>query len=135
MRSTDSFGLHHVDSGEPVNRILLAFRNSWEGLTHAVRNETAIQQEIAVFVIALPVGYWLADSAIVYLLLIGSLVLLLVVELLNTSIEAICDGLSQDYMDEIKIAKDCGSAAVTLTIFLAAAFWLAVVAQKAGLIA
>lgn len=135
MHSTDSFGLHHVDSGEPVKRILLAFQNSWNGLAHAIRNETAFRQELAVLVIALPAGYWLADSAIVYFLLIGSLVLLLVIELLNTSLEAICDGLSQDYMDEIKIAKDCGSAAVTLTIFLAAAFWLVVVAHKAGLIA
>ncbi|MCP4319399.1 MAG: diacylglycerol kinase [Hyphomicrobiales bacterium] len=117
-----------------MNRILLAFRNSWNGLIYASRNETAFRQEIAVLVVAVPVGYWLADSTLWFLLLTGSLILLLVVELLNTSLEEICDGLSQDYMDEIKIAKDCGSAAVTLTILLAAAFWLAVVAQKVGLI-
>ena len=124
-----------IDSGDPLQRILSALRNSWNGLTHVGRNETAFRQEVAVLIVAIPVGYWLADSLLMFLLLIGSLVLLLVVELLNTGIEAICDGLSQDYMDEIRIAKDCGSAAVTLTIFLAAALWLVVLAMKTGLLA
>ncbi|MEX3009475.1 diacylglycerol kinase [Hoeflea sp. TYP-13] len=118
-----------------MNRILRALQHSWNGLIHAGTSETAFRQEVAVLVVALPVGYWLADSVLIYLLLVGSLILLLIVELLNTAIEAICDGLSQDYMDEIKIAKDCGSAAVTLTIFLAAAVWLVALALKAGLVA
>lgn len=123
-----------IDSGEPVERILAALRNSWNGLLHVGRNETAFRQEVGVFIAALPVGYWLAESVLMFVLLIGSLVLLLVVELLNTGLEAVCDGLSQEYMDEIKIAKDCGSAAVTLTIVLVAAIWLSVVGMKAGLL-
>ena len=115
-----------------MNRIQAAFRNSWNGLVHVCRNETAFRQEAGVLFVAIPVAIWLADSLLVFLLLIGSLLLLLVVELLNTGLEAIGDGLSQDYMDEIRIAKDCGSAAVTLTILLAGLVWLAVIVQKIG---
>jgi diacylglycerol kinase (ATP) len=119
-----------IDSGKPVNRILAAIRNSWNGLVHVCRNETAFRQEVGILVIGVPIGFWLAGSLLAFILLTGSLVLLLVVELLNTGLEAIGDGLSRD---EIRIAKDCGSAAVTLTILLAAFVWLAFVAQKLGL--
>ncbi|WP_136656865.1 diacylglycerol kinase [Nitratireductor sp. XY-223] len=118
-----------------MNRLLLAFRNSWNGLSHVMRNETAFRQEAAVLLVSLPVAYLLADSALVYLLLTGSLVIMLVAELLNTGLEALCDALSRDDMDEIRIAKDCGSAAVALTIALAGIIWLSVIAQKVGILA
>ena len=74
--STDSVGSLATDSGTTVNRILAAFRNSWNGLVHVCRNEAAFRQEIAVLIVAVPVGFWLADSLLIFLLLIGSLVLL-----------------------------------------------------------
>ena len=135
MPSTDSVERNNHRFGDAVNRILAAIRNSWNGLVHVCRNETAFRQEVGTLIIGVPVGYWLAGSLLDFILLIGSLVLLMVVELLNTGLEAIGDGLSRDDMDEIRIAKDCGSAAVTLTILLAAFVWLAFVAQKLGLIA
>ncbi|MEM9104599.1 MAG: diacylglycerol kinase [Pseudomonadota bacterium] len=115
-----------------MNRILAATRNSWNGLVHVCRNETAFRQEVALLIAALPVGFWLSDSVLTFVLLIGPLLLLLIVELLNTGLEAIGDGLSQDYMDEIKIAKDCGSAAVAITMVFAALVWAAVIVQKIG---
>ena len=115
-----------------MNRILAAFRNSWNGLVHASRNEAAFRQEIGALIIAVPLAMWLADRPLVFALLVAPLLLLLVVELLNTGIEAICDGLSRDYMDEIKIAKDCGSAAVGLTMCLTGIIWLAIIVQKFG---
>ena len=116
-----------------MNRILAAFRNSWNGLVHVCRSETAFRQETGVLIVAIPFAYWLADGLHDFLLLTGSLLLLLVVELLNTGLEAIGDGLSDDDMDEIRIAKDCGSAAVMLTILLAGFIWLAFIVQKTGL--
>ncbi|WP_419912876.1 diacylglycerol kinase [Hoeflea sp.] len=115
-----------------MNRLLLAFRNSWNGLSHVMRNETAFRQEAAVFLASLPVAHFVADSALVYLLLTGSLVIMLAAELMNTGLEALCDALSREDMDEIRIAKDCGSAAVLLTIALAALIWLVVVAGRIG---
>ena len=117
-----------------MNRILHAFRNSWNGLSHVTRNEAAFRQEAVVFLVSLPVAYFIADSVFVYLLLTGSLVIVLAAELLNTGLEALCDALSRDTMDEIRIAKDCGSAAVALTIALAGIIWLSVIAQKFGLL-
>ncbi len=115
-----------------MNRILAASRNSWNGLVHVCRHEAAFRQEVGVFIVAVPLALWLADGPVVFVSLIAPLLLLLVVELLNTGIEAICDGLSGDYMDEIKVAKDCGSAAVGLTMGLAGIIWLAIIVQTFG---
>jgi diacylglycerol kinase (ATP) len=115
-------------------RILNAFRNSRDGLAYVVRNETAFRQEAVLFVLSIPVAFFLADSAITYLALTGCLLLLMIVELLNTGIEAVCDGLSRDYMDEIKIAKDCGSAAVLLASLQAGAIWLLVLLDRVDII-
>ncbi len=112
-------------------RILNAFRNSRDGLLYAARHETAFRQEVVLLVLAVPVAWFLADNVAVFLALTGSIVFLMIVELLNTGIEAVCDGLSRDFMREIKIAKDCGSAAVFLSIFLAGVIWLSVIAEKA----
>ncbi|MDA4844310.1 diacylglycerol kinase [Hoeflea poritis] len=117
-----------------MNRILNAFRNSWNGLSHVIRNEAAFRQEAAIFLVSLPVAYFLADSVFVFLLLTGSLVIVLTTELMNTGLEALCDALSRETRDEIRIAKDCGSAAVALTITLAGVIWLSVIAQKFGLL-
>lgn len=113
-------------------RLLNAFRNSRDGIIHVARHETAFRQEAVLFVVSVPVAYFLSDNILVFLALTGSILLLMIVELLNTGIEAVCDGLSRDFMKEIKIAKDCGSAAVLLSTFLAGVIWLSVVAGKLG---
>lgn len=111
-------------------RLLNAFRNSRDGLIHVTRHEAAFRQEVVLFVVSVPVAYFLSDSSLIFLILTGSILLLMIVELLNTGIEAVCDGLSRDFMKEIKIAKDCGSAAVLLSAFLAGVIWLTVVVDK-----
>ena len=73
--------------------------------------------------LALPVGWFLAADARTYLMLIGSVLLILIVEVLNTGIEAACDAFTREFHADIKIAKDCGSLAVLLSIMLAAAVW------------
>ena len=115
-----------------MQRILNAFRNSWNGLMHAARHEAAFREEALLFLISIPVAAMLADGIFVFLALTGAMVLLMVVELLNAGIEAVCDGLSQDYMEEIKITKDCGSAAVLLSFVLAGAIWIFVILERFG---
>ena len=97
---------------------------------HVARHEAAFREEALLFLISIPLAAMIADGLFVFLALTGAIVLLMVVELLNTGIEAVCDGLSQDYMEEIKIAKDCGSAAVLLSFVLAGAIWISVVLDR-----
>ena len=112
-----------------MQRILNAFRNSIDGLIHASRHEAAFRQEVALFIVSVPIAFFLAKNTLIFLALTGSLLLLMIVELLNTGIEAVCDGLSKEFMKEIKIAKDCGSAAVMMSMILAGVIWLAAIAD------
>lgn len=111
-------------------RLLNAFHNSRDGLIHVARHEAAFRLEVVLFVLSLPFAYFLSDNTLIFLALTGSILLLMIVELLNTGIEAVCDGLSRDFMKEIKVAKDCGSAAVLLSAFLSGVIWISVVADK-----
>ena len=106
-----------------MDRIFKAFYNSVAAWRHLIVSEKAFQQEAALLAAALPVGWFLAADARTYLMLIGSVILVLIVEVLNTAIEAACDALSREFHADIKIAKDCGSLAVLLSILLAAGVW------------
>ncbi|MDR0479696.1 MAG: diacylglycerol kinase [Burkholderiaceae bacterium] len=99
-------------------------RYSLEGLRLAW-GEAAFRQEAVVAVIAIPVACWLGRTWVEVALLLGSLVLLLVVELLNTGIESCIDRIGPEQHPLSKRAKDLGSAAVLLTLLLAASIWLA----------
>lgn len=108
-------------------RLLNALRYSAQGLNAAVRHEAAFRQELAVFVILCPVAVWLGRSLGEIFLLIGSMVLVLVIELLNSALEAIADAVTLEHHPFIGRAKDLGSAAVMLTIWLSVAAWLSVI--------
>ena len=103
---------------------LAATRNSWNGLVHAVRHERPARQEAIVLVAALLLVPFLADSMRHAILLLGAVVLTLVVELLNVAIERLADRITLERDEAVRIAKDVGSAAVTLTVVLALALWL-----------
>lgn len=100
-----------------------AARNSWSGIAFAVREESAFRQELTVSACGVPLALLLPFSAVERLMLIGSLLLILVVELLNSSIEAAIDRVSLDHNGLSKRAKDYGSAAVTLSLILCAMVW------------
>ena len=106
-----------------MDRLFKAFYNSAAAWRHLIVSEKAFQQEAAMLALALPVGWFLAADARTYLMLIGSVLLILIVEVLNTGIEAACDAFTREFHADIKIAKDCGSLAVLLSIMLAAAVW------------
>ena len=113
-----------------MERIIKAFFNSWAGWRHAVRTEEAVKQELVVLILALPAAFLLADDWWKRLALIGVLLIVLIVEFLNTAIEALCDHVRPEVHPQIKIVKDLGSTAVFLSIALALAAWLLALAER-----
>ena len=105
-------------------RVWRATTYSWAGLRAALRHEAAFRQELAFalpLLLALP---WIAPGPWQGLLMAGSLVAVLVVELLNSAIEALADAQSVEHHELLGRAKDLGSAAVMLTLIFAGAVWL-----------
>lgn len=105
-------------------RIANATRYSWAGLRAALRHEAAFRQELVVGVPLLLLAPWLAPGRVEAVLMIASIVLVWIVELLNSGIEAVADSVSAEHHPLLGRAKDLGSAAVMLAITLAVATWL-----------
>ncbi|MBI3901662.1 MAG: diacylglycerol kinase [Nitrosomonadales bacterium] len=104
-------------------RLLNAFGYSCSGIAEAYRNEDAFRQEVLLAMILLPLAFLLEAHAVGRALMIGSVLLLLIVELLNSAIEATVDRISLDDHRLAKRAKDIGSAAVLLTLLNLATTW------------
>ncbi|QCT19452.1 diacylglycerol kinase [Jejubacter calystegiae] len=105
-------------------RIIKAAGYSWKGLSAAWRNEAAFRQEGVAAVIAIIVACWLDVDAMTRVLLIGSVMLVTIVEILNSAIEAVVDRIGSDYHELSGRAKDMGSAAVLLAIIVALFTWV-----------
>ncbi len=108
-----------------LDRIAHAAGYSWQGLRSAHRHESAFRQEFWLAVLMLPASFWLGRGWVETALLAGSVLLVLIVELLNSAIEATVDRISLDLHDLAKRAKDYGSAAVLLSLLLAGGIWAA----------
>lgn len=106
-------------------RLWKAFLNTLDGVGWALRHEQAMREEVVALVLALPASFLIAPNTGWWLALIGSLVGLIIVELLNTAIEKLSDHVTPGHNDAIKVVKDLGSAAVFMALVLAAAVWLA----------
>ena len=106
-----------------LRRILNATRYSLEGLAAALRHEAAFRQELMLAAVAVPLGLWLGADAVERALLAGSVLLVLVVELLNSAVEAVVDRASPEQHELAKRAKDYGSAAVMVALGLAGLVW------------
>lgn len=113
-----------------IRRILRAARFSAQGLQHAWRHEAAFRQEIVLTVIMIPLALWLGRNPFEQLLLIASCVLVLIVELLNSAVEAAIDRVSHEQHELSGRAKDLGSAAVLLSLLLVVATWGTVAWQR-----
>lgn len=112
----------HKSRGGP-RRLAAAVRYSLQGLGDAFRREAAFRQELALAAVLVPAALLLPFSAVERVLLIGSLLLVLIVELLNSAIEATVDLISLDDHPLAARAKDLGSAAVMLTLVLVLITW------------
>jgi len=115
-----------------MDRLLRAVINSWNGLRFAFRSEAAFRQELAVFVTAVPLAFIVAHEPWKRLALVGVLMLLFVVELLNTAIEKLSDRVTPAIDPQIGLVKDMGSAAVGLALLIAGAVWLLALAERIG---
>ncbi|MEJ1965849.1 MAG: diacylglycerol kinase [Gammaproteobacteria bacterium] len=99
---------------------------SWLGLVGAYREEAAFRQELALSVVVIPLGLWLGHNGVERALLVSPMLLVLVVELLNSAIEATVDRIGLERHVLAGLAKDIGSAAVLMSFLLMAAVWLLV---------
>jgi diacylglycerol kinase (ATP) len=113
-----------------LKRILSAFFYSLEGLQSAWRHEHAFRQELMLFIVGAVVALALPVSSFQKLALMGVLVIVLIVELINSAIEAVVDRISLERHPLSKNAKDFGSAAVLLACLLAGATWLVVLFNR-----
>ena len=103
-----------------------AAKNSWCGLVYAFMEESAFRQELTLFVLLTPIALVMPITFLEKAMLIASLLMVLVVELLNSSVEAAIDRISFEHHDLSKRAKDFGSAAVMLALFISILLWTAV---------
>jgi len=112
-----------------LRRVISATRNSFDGLAAALRHEDAFRQEMILAAVLVPLGLWLGRTGLERALLVASVLFVLVVELLNSAVEATVDRISFDNHRLAKRAKDIGSAAVMLALATAASVWLLVILQ------
>jgi diacylglycerol kinase (ATP) len=118
-----------------LDRVIHAIGYSIAGLATAYRGESAFRQEFWLAVVMLPLAFWVGHSWVDVALLAGSVLLVLIVELLNSGIEAAIDRVSYEIHDLSKRAKDLASAAVLLSLVLCGGIWLAALWQRFGSVA
>lgn len=106
-----------------MRRLVLAFVNSWQGFRGAFRFEAAFRQEVGLAVVLLPLGVYLGKTAVEKALLVSSVLLVLIVELLNTGIETVVDRIGLERHELSGLAKDVGSTAVLLSFAVLVVIW------------
>jgi diacylglycerol kinase (ATP) len=106
-----------------LRRIINAFGYSMKGLRAAFKYESAFRQETALLIIFLPLAILLGQSIVDYSILIGSLLLVMIVELLNSALEAVVDRVSDEHHKLAGRAKDMGSAAVFIALLNVIVIW------------
>ncbi|MEO6515657.1 MAG: diacylglycerol kinase [Steroidobacteraceae bacterium] len=107
-------------------RMLRAFGASYRGYCGAFRGEAAFRQELAVALVVIPLGLYLGNGGTARALLVGPMILVLIVELLNSAIEATVDRVGLEHHELSGLAKDLGSAAVLSSFGLLGLTWLLV---------
>jgi diacylglycerol kinase (ATP) len=116
---------HQKGQYNGMDRVLRAAKHSWAGLERAYRDESAFRQEVWLAIVLMPLAFALGKTWQDVALLAGSVVLVLITELLNSAVEAAVDRISLEWHDLIKKAKDIGSAAVLLALLLCLGIWAA----------
>lgn len=107
-------------------RLFNALGYSRDGLTAAWKNEAAFREEVLLAIVAIPLAVFLGETGVDRALMIGSILLILIVEILNSGLEAVVDKASPEKHELAKRAKDMGSAAVLLSLVNAATVWTCV---------
>ncbi len=110
-----------------INRWVKALGFTWLGLKAAYKHEEAFRQEVLLLLVSIPLALWLGDSGIEKAFLIASVLLLLIIELLNSAIEAVVDRFGGELHELSGRAKDMGSAAVFIAMLNIAIVWLIII--------
>jgi diacylglycerol kinase (ATP) len=106
-----------------VRRLLFAFINSWKGFEGAFKAERAFRQDVAVAVVLIPAALYFGATNIERALMIATVLLLLLVELINTAIETVVDRIGLERHELSGLAKDVGSSAVLLSFGILCVVW------------
>lgn len=106
-----------------MTRLLKAFGNSMKGFVGVYHHEAAFRQELILAIVLLPLAVWLGKNGIERALLVGSVLLVLLVEILNSAVEAVVDRIGLERHELSGLAKDLGSAAVFLALVMLAITW------------
>lgn len=131
-------GRHHAHSALPgrggLARIAAAALNSARGLREGLITEAAIKQEIAIAAALLPASFLVATNVWVWLALVASVLFVLVVEFLNTAVERLCNHVTPERHEAIRVTKDFASTGVFFALCLAGLVWLVAIVARLGLI-
>lgn len=109
-----------------LQRVLNAARYSMQGFRAALNYEAAFRQELALAILMLPLSFWLAANRWELLAMLASMLLVLIIELFNSALEALADEVSIERRERLGRAKDMGSAAVFLALSVCVFTWVAV---------
>lgn len=113
-----------------VTRVIKAAFYSYKGITHAFKHEAAFRQEAVAAMVLVPIAFWLDVTPMERILLVVAVLLVLIVELLNTGIEAVVDRVGLERHELAGVAKDAGSAAVFMALVLWAFVWASVLLTR-----
>ena len=113
-----------------IRRIIRATRFSAQGLAQAWKHEAAFRQETILLIVLIPVALWLGDTVLTQVLLISVCLLVLIVELINSAIEAAIDRHGQEHHELSGRAKDMGSAAVFVSLTVVVLVWGAIIFER-----
>jgi diacylglycerol kinase (ATP) len=112
-----------------LTRLVRAFGYSFQGFAHTWREEAAFRQEALLAVVVVPLGLYFGHSGVERALLVAPMLLILIVEMLNSAVEAVVDRAGTERHPLAGMAKDMGSAAVMLSFFLLGTVWLLVLSD------
>jgi diacylglycerol kinase (ATP) len=127
-----AFLASHAKTGLTVKRLFSATLNSLRGFGYGIKHEAALREEVILLVVGILLGLAVAPNAAWYVAMVGSLLVLLAVELLNTAVEKLADYVTRERHLEIRKIKDFGSAAVSCALCLVGLIWLAAIALRFG---
>jgi diacylglycerol kinase (ATP) len=113
-----------------LRRLAAAWRNSMAGLSDVWSTAEAFRLEAAILAISVPAAFWIADGALARAALIGAVLFVMIVEVLNSAIEAAIDRIGPERHEKSRMAKDLGSLAVLLAAILAGILWIAAAAAR-----
>ena len=119
-------GFEEFKGKQGLTRLINAFGYSRDGIAAAWKNEAAFREEVLLAAFAIPLDFYLGKTGVERALLVGSILFVLIVEILNSAVEAVVDKASPEKHDLAKRAKDMGSAAVLFSLINAAVIWVCV---------